>query len=229
LSLGLKLDFSIVQKLRHDRLQLEAFLLGMAGLLDTPGKSDSYTRQLQSAFQYLRIKFSLNRTGILNPDFLRLRPSNFPTIRLSQLSVLMATQPRLFGKLMYTYKRPELHKLLSAAASDYWETHYTFGNPSKRKSKKLSPAFMDLLIINSVVPLQFVHARAKGRDIWQPLRALMESCPPERNYILNNLSEIGMRATNALQSQALKQNYDHHCMKNRCLECAIGSYLLKGI
>ncbi|MBT8320301.1 MAG: DUF2851 family protein, partial [Eudoraea sp.] len=95
LSLGLKLDFSIVQKLRHDRLQLEAFFLGMAGLLDTPGKSDSYTRQLQSAFQYLSIKFSLNRTGILSPDFLRLRPSSFPTIRLSQLSVLMATQPRL--------------------------------------------------------------------------------------------------------------------------------------
>jgi len=88
---------------------------------------------------------------------------------------------------------------------------------------------MDLLIINTVLPLQFTHAFAKGRDNWLLFRSLLENCPPEHNYTLNNLSEIGMRPTNALQSQALLQKYHHHCLKNRCLECAIGRYLLKGI
>jgi len=229
LSLALRLDYAVVQKLRYNQFLLEALFLGMAGLFDEPKKSDVYTKELQLAFRFLCTKFALNRMGILRPDFLRLRPANFPTIRLSQLAVLMANQPRLFGKLMCSYKRSDLHKLLAVSPSPYWETHYTFGKQSKRKSKRLSPAFRDLLIINTVAPLLFVYTRAKGGDGWQLLRSLLESCPPEHNYTLNNLSEIGMLPANALQSQALLQSYHHHCLKNRCLECAIGRYLLKGI
>ena len=229
LSLGLKLEFSVVQKLRHEQLQLEALFLGMAGLLDTTTKTDPYTRELQAVFQYQCAKFSLKRTGILRPDFLRLRPSNFPTIRLSQLSVLISTQPRLFGKLMSVQERTAFHKLLSVSASAYWETHYTFGSLSKRRTKKVSTAFVDLLIINSLAPMKLLYARSMGKDIWSSIRSLMESCPPENNHILNSLSLLGMRPTNALMSQALLQKFEHYCEKNRCLDCALGRYLLKGI
>ena len=229
LSLGLKLDYSIIKKLKHDSCQLEALLLGMTGLLDNTRATDCYTNKLQSIFQYQYTRFSLNRVGILRPHFLRLRPSNFPTIRLSQLSVLMSTQPRLFGKLMSIYERRAFHKLLSVSASRYWETHYTFGKLSKKRVKKVSTSLVDLLIINSLAPLKLAYARAMGKDIWPLLRPLIESCPPEHNSILSNLSQIGMRATNALQSQALLQKYEHYCEKNRCLECALGRYLLKGI
>ncbi|MDX1314863.1 MAG: DUF2851 family protein, partial [Eudoraea sp.] len=109
LSLGLKLDYTIVQKLRHDQLQLEALFLGMSGMLDSAKEDDAYTSELKGMFKYQCNKFSLNRKGIVRPAFLRLRPSNFPTIRLSQLAVLLVTQPRLFGKLMTTYKRSGLH------------------------------------------------------------------------------------------------------------------------
>lgn len=229
LSLGLKLDYSIVQKLRHDQRQLEALFLGMAGLLDSVEVMDDYTKELRAVFQYQCTKFSLKSTGIIRPDFLRLRPANFPTIRLSQFSVLLSSHPRLFGLLSSQFKRSSLHELLAVSASEYWETHYTFGNLSKTKPKRVSTAFMDVLIINSIIPLQLMYASAMGQDIRHQLRSLLESCPPEQNQILNKLSQLGMRPANALQSQALLQQYEHYCIKNRCLDCAIGRYLLKGI
>lgn len=229
LDLGLKLDFSLVQKLRHNSRHLESLLFGMAGLLDAVEPKDAYTKELMDTFRFLSRKFSLKKAGIPKPDFCRLRPSNFPTIRLSQLAVLISTQPRLFGKLMTTSDRKALHKLLSVAATTYWDSHYTLGKMSRGKPKKVTPAFLDLLVINTILPLQYQYARELGKDAWPEIKAVLSSCPPEQNHILVSLSEIGMQSSDGLESQALLQMYHKHCRKNRCLECAIGQYLLKGI
>lgn len=228
-TLAMKLDFAVFQKIRPYKNLLECLFLGMAGLLHGEGVPDTYTSRMITEFQYLRYKFSLNTEGIPKPEFCRLRPANFPTIRLSQLAVLLNKHPRLFTSAMNSFSRAELHKLLSVTASPYWDTHYSLGKSSAKSPKKLSATFIDLLIINTLIPFQYQYAKAQGSDNRILLEKLLESCPPERNRIINHFRDYGIRANNALESQALIQLYENHCRKHRCLECRFGRYLLKGI
>ena len=226
---AMKLNFSVFQKVRPYKDLLECLLLGMAGLLEVRGKQDAYTNQMKKDFEYLRLKFSLDTEGITKPEFCRLRPANFPTIRLSQLAVLLNKQPRLFSRAMHITNRAELHSLLAVEATPYWNTHYSLGKPSARSSKKLSMAFIDLLITNTIIPFQYQYAKAQGVENLRSLKKTLDSCPPENNRIIRSFRNISVQAFNALQSQALIQLYENHCLKNRCLECRFGRYLLKGI
>ena len=228
-ALAINLDYTVFQKLRPYKNLLECLLLGMAGLLQVKGVLDAYTTEMNTEFRYLKHKFSLKTEGIPRPEFCRLRPVNFPTIRLSQIAVLLNKNPRLFTTVMNTISREELQKQLSVTASTYWDTHFTLGKPSPKSAKKLSKAFIDLLIVNTIVPFQYQYANAQGVDNSEHLMRLLGSCLPERNRIISNFRKFGIRANNALESQALIQLYENHCKKNRCLECRFGRYLLKGI
>ena len=228
-SLGQHIDFAVVQKIRQRADLLECLFLGMSGLLDKVGQPDAYTLWLCSEFDYLKRKFSLNPTGIHLPEFCRLRPSNFPTIRLSQLAVLMSSRPRLFGHLMEMSQREQIHNYLSVAARPYWDTHYTLARLAKRRPKHLSGRFKDLLILNTVIPFQYLYGRAQGKDRWRQITLLLQSIPAERNRITQRYSQSGMAARDAGESQALLHLFNTYCRKNRCLECRIGRYLLKGI
>ena len=229
LSLGQQLDFAVVQKIRPRADLLECLFLGMSGLLDKVAQPDAYTLWLRSEFAYLKRKFSLQPKRIPGPEFCRLRPSNFPTIRLSQLAVLMSAHPRLFGRLMGMHRREDIHDLLSVGASTYWDTHYILARMSKNRPKKLSPVFKDLLILNTIIPFQYHYSMVQGRGPQQCVEKLLRSLPPERNRIVERFRQSGMAARDAGESQALLYLHNTHCQKNRCLECRIGRYLLKGI
>ncbi len=227
LSLGELLPFSVVRKVRADRQQLESIFLGMSGLLDDETVADTYRSRLRKEFSYLRHKFELDSTGVQKPEFYKLRPPNFPTIRMSQLADLYSRHENLFSKLMEAKNLEDLYHLLEAHAGDYWDTHYTFGKTTGKRVKKLTKAFVSLQLINVLIPLKFCYAKAVGKDVNSELVAIARGLKSEENSIVTNFNTYNVPSSNAHTSQALLQLYTEYCTKNKCLQCAVGSSLLR--
>lgn len=220
-----QLNFSIIRKTVNEPLQLEALLFGSFGLLYVEECSDSYYLQLQQEYNYLIHKFGLDEPSS-KPDFYGLRPMNFPTIRVSQLVNLYRENHNLFSRLMELNSLESIYQILEVRAGPYWEDHYTFGKLSKRTPKKLSKKFIDLIIINTLIPLKFCYAKHTGRDWNDGLISLMSELGGENNSIINNFKDIGFTAQNALESQAKLELYTNYCVKNKCMQCTIGTQLL---
>ena len=227
LSISESLDFSTVRKLQNDVFTLESVVLGMSGLLEKEELHDEYYKQLQKEFNFQKTKFELNNLGVEKPDFFGLRPNNFPTIRLSQFANLYAMNKNLFSKLMDYSQVEDYYDLLSIEASEYWRTHYTFGKESKSSRKKLTKNTIDLILINTVIPLKFSYAKSLGKDISAELINLMRDLGPEKNNIIERFNSIGDKTKSAFSSQAKLQLYNQYCSANLCLKCAIGNSLLK--
>ena len=219
------IPFSIVRKLGQQPGQLEAALLGQAQMLaDDP--IEQQPKLWKKDYLYVKHKFELSE-GIRYPmQFFKLRPPNFPGIRISQLAQLYEQHQDLFSKCIAAQTRSELQKLLKVSTSTYWETHYTFGKPHKPRIKKLSDAFIDVLIINSIIPLKFAYAQAKGLDVQEQLLDLMRSIPLEKNSIVSTFEKLKTFERDALHSQALLQLKREYCDLNQCLKCEIGNYLI---
>ena len=220
-----RLDFSIVRKTVNEPLQLEALLFGHFGLLSVEECSDSHYVQLQKEYEYLVRKFDLDGPSS-KPDFFGLRPMNFPTIRVSQLVNLYRENHNLFSKLMDLGTLDAVYKTFEISAGTYWEAHYTFGKTSKPRVKKLSKKFIDLVVINTLVPLKFCYAKHTGRDWNEELISLISELASEDNSIIKNFDSVGLKTQNALESQAKLELYTSYCTKNKCMQCAIGTQLL---
>ncbi|EAR00655.1 DUF2851 family protein [Maribacter sp. HTCC2170] len=226
LSLGKSLDYSVVRKFRKDPLQLESTLFGMTGILEDVSCVDSYYLSMKKEYHYLKHKFNLDETGVLTPGFFKLRPSNFPTIRLSQFSNLYNKNTNLFHKIIGATTKAELYEIFEISASSYWDNHFTFGKVSKRSTKKLTKQFIDLLIINTILPIKFYHAKHLGKDSNETLLSIVNSLRGEDNSVSNRFADLGISIKTAGDSQAILQLYNEYCTKNKCLQCAIGSSLL---
>lgn len=223
--MALATPFSVIQKCQSDVLQLEALLLGQAGLLEQESQEEYYLK-LQQEYLFLKHKFSLKPIA-KPPKFFRLRPVNFPTIRLSQLANLYHENTSLFFNWMRPWKLQDFYSAYRVKASDYWDSHYNFGVVSNSRVKRLSESFIHLLWINTLVPLRFVYSRYLGEDNSEEIIQWMEQLPAEKNGILSNYNKYGLKAKNALQSQALLQLYSNYCNPKRCLSCSIGNTILK--
>ncbi|MFS4494134.1 DUF2851 family protein [Maribacter sp. 2308TA10-17] len=228
LSLAGALDFSIVRKLQSDVLQLESVFFGMTHLLKDETVLDAYYIQLMKEYQYLKSKFDLADDGVIKPEFFKLRPLNFPTIRLSQLANLYASHQNLFDKVIHANSLGELYSLFDVFASTYWDNHFTFAKPSKKSTKKLTKKFIDLLIINSVLPMKFCHAKQLGKDTNESIISIISEIKKEDNSIISNFKNQGVTTKNAKDTQAILQLYNEYCTKNKCLECVVGNTLLQG-
>lgn len=226
LSLGRQLPFSVVRKVRTREHQLESVFLGMAGLLNEETVTDEYRSGLQKEYDYLKHKFDLDSTGVQKPEFYKLRPPNFPTIRLSQLANLYGRQENLFSRLMEAKSLDHLYLLFEANASAYWDTHFTFGKTTGKRIKKLTKTFISLQLINVLIPLKFCYAKAMGKDANDELVAIARELKSEENSIIAGFDTLAVPSSNAHSSQALLQLYTAYCSKNKCLQCAVGSSLL---
>ncbi len=226
-SIADSVSYNIVRKVQEDPLQLEALLFGQAGLLEENEAPDSYMKALKKEYAYLKRKFDLSRTGIVPPRFHRLRPANFPTLRLSQLADLYFTRRTLFASAMEADGVSDFYDLFDGKASEYWENHYTFGKISGNRAKSISRSFIDLLLINTVIPVKFCYARHHGKDVNAAILDIAANLNPEKNRITDKYGALGVKAENARDSQALLQLYNTYCSENRCLECTIGHQLLK--
>ena len=226
LKIAQSIPFSIVRKESFEVENLEALLLGNAGLLDVE-KEDNYFKDLKFRYFYLLHKYQLEKKLVEPVQFFKHRPDNFPTIRLSQLANLYHSQQNLFSIVSTSGSVKSICEVLDVSTSAYWQNHYHFDKESPKKKKKLSKSFVDLIIINTIIPLQFAYAKSQGKEISEDLIQLLNEVAPERNAILDKFSSFGIKSKNAFESQSLLQLKNEYCNKSRCLECSIGMELLK--
>lgn len=220
------IPFSVILKERYDVDNLISLFFGRLGFFDHQ-KEEVYFQKLQKQYEYLKHKYQLDHRILAEPSFFKHRPDNFPTIRLVQLAQLYHLQQNLFSRVIACDSIGMLEVVLKLNVPEYWETHYQFDKISPKKRKPLSKSFIQLQIINTIIPLKFAYAKSQGREISEEIIGIMEELPAESNSTILKFSEYKVKVANAFQSQALIQLKNEYCDKKRCLECAIGIALLK--
>ena len=231
------ISLSDVAHHRDDVFQTEAIFFGQAGLLDPDSiperyrqnaLHDDYFCKLQGEYRYLARKFHLQPIDFHLWNFLRLRPQNFPHIRLSQLSQLYCSRKAGLSQILECTTIEQLEKAMRTAVTTYWQTHYIFGSEAPKSKKNISPVSIHLLIINTVIPLLFAYGKYKGADTFCD-RAfdLLEKINAESNHIVRMWRECGLQVENAGDSQALIQLKNIYCDRHDCLRCRFGYEYLK--
>lgn len=226
-ALARSLPLLTLSKHKSSLLQVEALLFGQAGFL-AENQVDDWPKELAREYQHLALKHGLSPLSLNQWKFLRLRPANFPTVRLAQFAALIHQSAHLFSKIMEARNLRELENLFQIQPSLYWKNHFQFNKPSIHRDKPLGRDFIHLLVINTIVPFLFHYGKSK--DLEEPQKralALLEELPPESNVILEGWSILGVNARNAFQTQALIHLKTRYCDQKRCLECAIGTSILK--
>ncbi|MBI9041708.1 DUF2851 family protein [Lutibacter sp.] len=226
LNTALSFDFSTLRKVAHNQQQVEALLLGQAGMLFEVVENE-YFKQLKNSYNYLKVKFKLVSISKNEIHFFRLRPNNFPTIRLSQLASLYHKSQNIFSEIIEIEQLEDFYKVFNVSTSDFWKTHYTFQKESKKSSKKLTKSFIDLLLINTVIPLKFMYLKSMGATDYSSVISIIEQLKPENNTIISKFEDLKIESNNAFETQALLQLKNEYCSKQLCLQCAIGKELLK--
>lgn len=225
--LAKSLPLQILSKHKTSRLQIEALLFGQAGMLEVH-MNDRYALALQNEYAFLRHKYRLQPLDLHLWKFLRLRPVNFPGIRIAQFAQLIDRSSAMFSTMLAAEEKEKLEEMLDTSVSDYWETHYIFDKASAKRSKKLGAAAINNLIVNTVVPFLFVYGKHKGEEkyVERALRFL-EQTAPEFNSVISGWQELKLPVANAYASQALLQLKNEYCTHKKCLVCNIGNYLIK--
>ena len=222
-----RLPFRAGDKHRNDLFQIEAIFFGQAGILED-SDGDGYYLRLKKEYTYLQHKFGLIPMDASLWRFLRLRPANFPHIRIAQLACLYHRAYGLLSRIMETETLQGVRDILKGGTSEYWLTHYTFGGSSPSRPKTLSNTSLDLLIINTVVTFLYAYGLHKGnRVLCARAGSFLEELKAENNYITRMWEQCGMKASNAADSQALIQLKKEYCDKKKCLYCRIGYEYLK--
>ena len=224
-SLAQSIDFSIIRKTQSNLQVLEALLFGQAALLEQDVE-DAYYISLTKEYEFLKQKFNLQNKQVLPLQFFRLRPPNFPTIRLSQLANLYNTHQNLFSKVIELNQLEDFYELFKISTSEFWKTHYTFQKESKTSNKMLTKSFIDLLLINTILPIKFSYAKHKGEEIDSEITKIAMALTSEKNSIIDAFNNLKKISKSSLESQALIQLKTEYCNKNKCLQCAIGNSLI---
>ena len=226
LQMSQSIPFPVILKERNSSDSLISLFFGRLGFLDHR-KEEVYFETLKKQYDYLSHKYKLEDRIIEEPSFFKHRPDNFPTIRLVQLAQLYHLQQNLFSSIIASDNIDSIEKILALNVPEYWETHYQFDKVSPKKRKPLSKSFIELQIINTIVPLKFAYAKSQGKEISDEIIEIMTQLTAESNSAILKFSEYGINADNAFESQALLQLKNEYCDKKRCLECAVGIALLK--
>jgi hypothetical protein len=224
--LARSLPWKLLQKHRDNLFQLEALLFGQAGMLEQDF-SEEYPRLLQQEYRFLKEKYNLDGIPGSLWKFLRLRPSNFPAIRIAQFACLIHHAKDLYPSMLECHDPREMARFFDVQASVYWDTHFLFGRCSAPKPKILGTASIRLLTINLVAPFLFLYGEVKALPSYKEKGlAFLELLPPENNADIIRWMEIGVPAPDALHTQALLHLKSRFCDRKRCLECRIGNQLL---
>lgn len=220
------LSLNILAKHKNQIHQVEALLMGQAGLLDK-NFGDEYPLLLKREYKFLKLKYNLQPIHV--PLYsLRMRPGNFPAIRLAQLAMLVHQSSHLFSKIKETESAKDIRQLFEVTANDYWHYHYQFDEASSFKKKRTGTSMTDNIIINTVAPVLFAYGNYHNENKYKE-RALhcLEQVSPERNTITKGFEKLTIENKNAWDSQALIELKNEYCSKHKCLSCAVGNAILK--
>lgn len=221
------LPISCLAKHKNNLFQIEALLFGTAGLLND-NFNDTYPNQLKKEYEYLKKKFKLLPVDAHLWKFLRLRPLNFPTIRIAQFAQLVYHSSHLFSKVLECKKINEIERLFNISTTEYWETHYIFDESSLKKNKKVGKMALQNIIINTIVPFMFVYGNEKQLDVFKERAlAFLEALPAEKNNIISKWDSLEITSKSAFETQALLQLKNQYCTFKKCLQCAIGNKILR--
>jgi hypothetical protein len=229
LKLSQAVPLKILHKHRDNLTQVEALLFGQAGLLDAPSPDD-YARSLRREYDFLSHKYRLQDRKLAAHEwkFLRLRPVNFPTVRLAQFARLVSQEPGLFDLLTQSESVKVLSKKLMVQQSAYWQEHYTLGKPATGQVPALGKSAAENLIVNTSVPLLVCYAGQQGnRGHLERAVDWLEQLPAEHNHLTRMWQELGLKVTSSFDSQASIEWHNHFCATKQCLQCNVGVSLLK--
>jgi hypothetical protein len=222
-----KTPFSIIQKNKNQLFQLEALLFGQSGMLDEP-HSDVYPRALYKEYHYLKQKYDLQPIEKKLWKQAKLRPANFPCIRISQFAMLFFKSDKLFQKLIYSKSIEDISNNFRVECSPYWAEHYVFDKNSKNKIKALGQDSVDNIIINTIIPFMFTYGRERmDKSLINKSLELLNQLPHESNQIISHWIRLGIKPLSAADSQALIELKKSYCISKRCLKCSIGHQIIK--
>lgn len=215
LNIAQNIDFQLIKKLFHKPFQLESLLLGKADLLKENQKdSENYRKE----YAFLKAKFGIDDIHF-PAKLLRMRPQNFPTIRISQLVQLYYQHQNLFSKIINAKNIKEIKALFKGIkTSDYWENHFTFDKENSSQEKFLSADFMDIIIINAIIPIIYSYHRNQP-EILEKIMAFYQGIKPEKNSIIEQWKNLGAEVHSALDTQAFLYYYKNYCSQKKCLTC----------
>ena len=211
---------------KSNLLKLEALLFGQAGLLEIDF-NDNYPKKLQKEYLFLKQKYNLHAINRTSWKLMRLRPANFPTIRIAQFATLIHQSVHLFSKILVAKNVKEIENMFEIKISNYWQTHYVFDKLSIKRNKSFGKNAVHLLIINTIAPFLFLYGKKKGDERYkEKALQLLEELEPEKNTIIDKWKQLGLEANSAYQSQALLHLKNNYCKNKKCMNCAIGNAVL---
>ena len=225
--LARSLPHRILAKHKNNLFQVESLIFGQSGLLEK-GFEDQYPTLLTKEHAFLSHKHQLTPIETVAWKFSKLRPNNFPTIRLAQLASLVHQSSHLFSKVLESHSIDNIKALFDVKISAYWDDHYTFDTPSVLRPKTIGDDALNLIIINTIVPFLFYYGKMKKEETYKDRAfAFLEQLKPEPNNITEGWQRLGLEPKSAYNSQALIQLKNKYCDKKRCLECSIGNAIVK--
>jgi Protein of unknown function (DUF2851) len=208
--------------------QLEALLMGQAHLLDD-SFDDEYPRMLAREYRFLKKKYQL--ANCPTPlYFLRMRPANFPTIRIAQLAMVISQSTHLFSQIREAVSANEIIEQLRVTPNDYWLYHYRFDQHSALRKKTIGSDMIHGLVINTVVPMLFSYGKFhQYASLMEKAISWLQALPPEQHSITQGFRELGIFSSCAFDTQALIELKSQYCDKKKCLDCAVGNAILKSL
>ncbi|WP_265427650.1 DUF2851 family protein [Chryseobacterium sp. YIM B08800] len=220
------IDFNIINKIRQNKTQLEALFFGISGWLENP--QDSQMKIWKREFEFLKAKYTIPEITI-HPKFLRLRPPNFPTIRLSQLADLYFQHQNLFSKIITAENSNALHQIFKEIkASGYWDNHFNFGKISSiHHPKVLTRDFIELIILNAILPIKYTYHKYQNENINDEILKFYSEIQSEKNSVITEWKKLGVKIKTSLESQSLIYHFKNYCEAKNCLNCGIGFKILK--
>jgi len=219
----------VLAKHKTDLFQLEALLFGQSGLLAL-ANTDEYVSALLKEYDFLKAKYKLHPLDGSCWKLLRMRPDNFPHIRIAQFAALIYSSSKLFSKIIDKPELKYLMTLFTTETSEYWKTHYVFAEISPAKSKQLGRNSIHSIVINTVVPLLFCYAGRNGNDeLKEKALEILEQIPAERNVIVSGWEGLGIEIKSAYDSQAFIHLKKMYCDNKKCLRCRIGHKVLSRV
>lgn len=226
--LALNIPVKNIDKINHQLPALEAYFFYVSGLIPD-NVDDAYISNLRSQQSYLASRFPLTHPAKMQWNFLRMRPPNFPTIRMAQLAHLMSKSSRVLQDLMSKKNNlQQLKHILDVEVSDYWKEHYTFSKKTSYKTKKLGDTAIKSIIVNAVIPLHYFYGKLHDdRDSISHAFRLLQEIEPEKNSIIDQWNALNHFPKNAYETQAYIHLYNNYCLPRHCAKCYFGQKILK--